>query len=58
MEADEACITNELTLTKMNCFLDDAFRASCEGIMVKLLDVDAGYTPSKRSDAWLKVWFS
>ncbi|KAK1353013.1 hypothetical protein POM88_052851 [Heracleum sosnowskyi] len=25
------------------------------GIMVKYLDVEAGYTPSKRSDSWLKV---
>lgn len=54
VEADEACM-NEVTLTKMNCFLDDAFRSSCEGIMVKSLDVEAGYTPSKRSDTWLKV---
>nr|XP_016513416.1 PREDICTED: DNA ligase 1-like isoform X2 [Nicotiana tabacum] len=39
----------------MNSFLDDALRSSCEGIMVKSLDIDAGYTPSKRTDAWLKV---
>lgn len=55
MEAEEACITNEVTLTKMNCFLDDAFHSSCEGLMIKSLDVEAGYTPSKRSDSWLKV---
>ncbi|KAA8530607.1 hypothetical protein F0562_005316 [Nyssa sinensis] len=55
VEAGDACLSNEATLTKMNCFLDDALRSSCEGIMVKSLDVDARYSPSKRSDAWLKI---
>ncbi|CAN0896643.1 DNA ligase 6 [Linum grandiflorum] len=39
----------------MNSFLEDAWRCSCEGIMVKTLDEDAGYSPSKRADSWLKV---
>ncbi|KAK7394186.1 hypothetical protein VNO78_14707 [Psophocarpus tetragonolobus] len=55
IEADDACFTCEATLTKINAFLEDALRSSCEGIMVKTLDVDAGYSPSKRSDQWLKV---
>lgn len=55
MEADDAQPNNEITLAALNCFLDDALRSSCEGIMIKSLDVDAGYTPSKRSDTWLKV---
>ncbi|TKY64827.1 DNA ligase 1 [Spatholobus suberectus] len=55
IEADDACLTCEATLTKINAFLEDALRSSCEGIMVKTLDVDAGYSPSKRSDKWLKV---
>ncbi|KAM7529810.1 hypothetical protein LguiB_033220 [Lonicera macranthoides] len=55
VEADSACETSEETLTKMNSFLEDALHSSCEGIMVKSLDVEAGYTPSKRSDTWLKV---
>ncbi|KAK7295752.1 hypothetical protein RJT34_18664 [Clitoria ternatea] len=55
IEADDACLTCEDTLTKINAFLEDALRTSCEGIMVKTLDVDAGYSPSKRSDKWLKV---
>ena len=41
----------------MKSFLEDALRSSCEGIMVKSLDIDAGYFPSKRTDGWLKVWF-
>lgn len=55
VEAEDSDANNEATLNKMNNFLDDAFRSSCEGIMVKTLDVNAGYTPSKRSDTWLKV---
>lgn len=55
VEAQDACLTNDATLTKMKSFLEDALRSSCEGIMVKSLDIDAGYCPSKRTDAWLKV---
>lgn len=57
MEHEDADVENEATLNRMNDFLEDALRSSCEGIMVKSLDVDAGYTPSKRSDAWLKVLY-
>ncbi|KAK7272987.1 hypothetical protein RIF29_14032 [Crotalaria pallida] len=55
IEADDARLTCEATLTKLNAFLEDALLSSCEGIMVKTLDVDAEYSPSKRSDKWLKV---
>lgn len=55
VESEDADVKNEATLNRMNSFLNDAIRSSCEGIMVKSLDVNAGYTPSKRSDAWLKV---
>ncbi|KAL0378028.1 UNVERIFIED_CONTAM: DNA ligase 6 [Sesamum radiatum] len=55
VESEDADVKNEATLNRMNSFLNDAIHSSCEGIMVKSLDVDAGYTPSKRSDAWLKV---
>ncbi|KAL7101678.1 hypothetical protein ACP275_08G069700 [Erythranthe tilingii] len=55
VETEDADVNNEATLNRMNTFLEDALRSSCEGLMVKSLDVDAGYTPSKRSDAWLKV---
>ncbi|KAK4393580.1 DNA ligase 6, partial [Sesamum angolense] len=55
VESEDADVKNEATLNRMTSFLNDAIHSSCEGIMVKSLDVDAGYTPSKRSDAWLKV---
>ncbi|XP_055805079.1 DNA ligase 6-like isoform X1 [Solanum dulcamara] len=55
VEYNDACADDEATLVRMKSFLNDALLSSCEGIMVKSLDVDAGYTPSKRSDAWLKV---
>ncbi|KAF3443459.1 hypothetical protein FNV43_RR13141 [Rhamnella rubrinervis] len=55
VEAEDACLTSEATLAKISSFLENAFLSSCEGIMVKCLDVDAGYSPSKRTDTWLKV---
>ena len=57
VEADEALPDSEDALKKINIFLEDAFKSSCEGIMVKSLDVDAGYYASKRADSWLKVFF-
>lgn len=56
MEADEACPNNQNTLSRINLFFKDACKSSCEGIMVKTLDIDAGYSASKRSEAWLKVF--
>ncbi|KAG1346971.1 DNA ligase [Cocos nucifera] len=55
VEAEEAFLSNQNTVTKINSFFEDACTSSCEGIMVKTLDVDAGYFASKRSEAWLKV---
>uniref|UniRef100_A0A0E0JMJ9 DNA ligase (ATP) n=1 Tax=Oryza punctata TaxID=4537 RepID=A0A0E0JMJ9_ORYPU len=55
VEADEASVDNSTTLERMNTFFKLACQSSCEGIMLKTLDVDAGYSASKRCDSWLKV---
>lgn len=55
MGGEEASLDNQDTLLKINAFLEEAFQSSSEGIMVKSLDADAGYYPTKRSDSWLKV---
>eukprot|EP01018_Ginkgo_biloba_P027056 Gb_13001 [translate_table: standard] len=55
VEADEACSSSALTMKKVNAFLEEAISSSCEGIMVKTLDDNSEYAPSKRSDAWLKL---
>ena len=55
VEEDEASIDNSSTLHRMSSFFEKACQSSCEGIMLKTLDIDAGYSASKRCDSWLKV---
>lgn len=55
VEEAESDAESEATSTLLQTFLQEAFSASCEGMMVKALDKDAGYAASKRSDSWLKV---
>ncbi|GAP86442.1 putative DNA ligase 1 [Rosellinia necatrix] len=47
---------NGQELEEIQVFLDDSVKASCEGLMVKMLDgSESGYEPSKRSRNWLKI---
>lgn len=47
---------NTSELEEIQVLLDESVKASCEGLMVKMLDTsESGYEPSKRSRNWLKV---
>lgn len=43
-------------LEEIQTLLEESVKASCEGLMIKMLDTEeSGYEPSKRSRNWLKV---
>jgi len=46
---------DELDEEKIQAFLDESIAGSCEGLMLKTLNDNASYLPSKRSLNWLKL---
>ncbi|KAF2767941.1 ATP-dependent DNA ligase [Teratosphaeria nubilosa] len=47
---------NTREIDEIQTLLEDSIAASCEGLMVKMLDgVESHYEPSRRSQNWLKV---
>lgn len=47
---------NTKEIEEIQLLLEDSVKASCEGLMVKMLDgVESHYEPSRRSQNWLKV---
>ena len=50
--SDLACQSIE---DRIQEFLLESFAGGTEGLMLKALDVAAGYQPSKRSDSWIKL---
>ncbi|KAK1085847.1 ATP-dependent DNA ligase Cdc17 [Friedmanniomyces endolithicus] len=47
---------NTHEIDEIQILLEDSIKASCEGLMVKMLDgVESHYEPSRRSQNWLKV---
>ncbi|CAG8519262.1 16403_t:CDS:10 [Cetraspora pellucida] len=47
---------NASNVEEIQAFLDESVKASCEGLMVKILDgQESRYEPSKRSRNWLKI---
>jgi len=46
---------NQSVKSKVSNIGDDKFLAGCEGLMVKTLEVNSTYEPSKRSFKWLKL---
>lgn len=46
---------NAQSVEEIQAFFDESIKGNCEGLMVKTLQQDSSYEPSKRSRKWLKV---
>ena len=47
---------NTREVEEIQTLLEDSVKASCEGLMVKMLDgIESHYEPSRRSQNWLKI---
>ena len=43
------------SVEEIQVFLEESIKGGCEGLMIKTLDAESSYEPSRRSRKWLKV---
>ncbi|PJF19197.1 DNA ligase [Paramicrosporidium saccamoebae] len=50
-----AQFANSHSIEEIQIFLEESVKSGCEGLMVKTLNEESSYEPSRRSRKWLKV---